>query len=186
MRLFIRSSTMRRVFLALLCALPVSALATEPADIADRNVMLLRQYYEFGKAREHLKQDAMWAPNAVNLGRPVSPDGIRAAIEDIYRAFPDYDSKVLETRALGDTVVQLSRMSGTHRGVARMTIFGGLLQGARPTNRRFEVLVTHWWRFDASGKIAWHEVTRDDLGMYRQLGLLPDALPTEKLVSPVP
>jgi hypothetical protein len=176
---------MYRPLLALLLLMPVAALANEPADNAARNVELLRQYYELGKAREHAKQDAMWAPGAVNLGKAVSPDGIRAAIEDIYRVFPDYDSKVLETRALGDTVVQLSRMSGTHRGVARMGIFGGLLQGARPTNRHFEVLVTHWWRFDPSGKIAWHEVTRDDLGMYRQLGLLPDALPTEKLVSPV-
>ena len=176
---------MHRALFALLCLLPVMALAKEPADHAVRNVELLRQYYEFGKAREHAKQEAMWAPGAVNLGKPVSPDGIRSAIEDIHRAFPDYESRVLETRALGDTVVQLSRMSGTHRGVARLGIFGGLLQGAKPTGRHFEVLVTHWWRFDESGKIAWHEVTRDDLGLYRQLGLLPDALPTEKLVSPV-
>ena len=175
---------MRAAFIAFLCVVLLPA-AAETADDATRNVELLRQYYELGKAREHAKQDAMWAPNAVNLGKPVSPDGIRAAIEDIYRAFPDYDSKVLETRALGDTVVQLSRMSGTHRGVARLGIFGGLLQGARPTGRHFEVLVTHWWRFDASGKIVWHEVTRDDLGMYRQLGLIPDALPTEMRSSPV-
>ena len=176
---------MNRALIALLCLLPLVAMPKDPADHAARNVELLRRYYEFGKAREHAKQDAMWAPGAVNLGKPVSPDGIRSAIEDIYRTFPDYDSKVIETRALGDTVVQLSRMSGTHRGVAQMGIFGGLLQGAKPTNRRFEVWVTHWWRFDESGKIAWHEVTRDDLGMYRQLGLLPEALPTEKLVSPV-
>jgi hypothetical protein len=176
---------MKRALATLLCLVAIAALAKEPTDPAARNVELLRQYYELGKAREHAKQDAMWAPGAVNLGKAVSADGIRSAIEDIYRAFPDYESKVLETRAIGDTVVQLSRMSGTHRGVARMGIFGGLLQGAKATNRRFEVLVTHWWRFDESGKIAWHEVTRDDLGMYRQLGLLPDALPTEKLVSPV-
>lgn len=174
-----------RTLSALLCLLALAACAHAPPGNAARNLELLRQYYEFGKVRQHEKQDAMWAPGAVNLGKPVSPDGIRAAIEDIYRTFPDYDSKVLETRALGDTVVQLSRMSGTHRGVARMGIFGGLLQGASPTGRHFEVLVTHWWRFDESGKISWHEVTRDDLGMYRQLGLLPEALPTEKLVSPV-
>jgi predicted ester cyclase len=176
---------MRHASIVLLCLALLAACAVKPSDNAARNIQLLRQYYELGKAREHARQDALWAPGAMNLGKPVSADGIRRAIEDIYRTFPDYDSQVLETRALGDTVVQLSRMSGTHRGVAQMGIFGGLLQGARPTGRRFEVLVTHWWRFDSSGRIAWHEVTRDDLGMYRQLGLVPDTLPTEKLVSPV-
>ena len=97
---------MDRALIALLCLVPAIAWAKDPANHADRNVDLLRQYYEFGK-------------------------------------------------------------------------------GAKPTHRHFEVLVTHWWRFDDSGRIVWHEVTRDDLGMYRQLGLLPDALPTDKQVSPV-
>jgi hypothetical protein len=46
------------------------------------------------------------------------------------------------------------------------------------------VLSTHWWRFNESGKIVWHQATRDDLGMMRQLGLIPDKLPVDKLAVP--
>jgi hypothetical protein len=174
--------------IALLCLFTLAHAVTQagaPNDHSARNVELLRQYYALGKAREHQKQAAMWAPDAINLGKPVQHDSVRIAIEDIHRAFPDYHSEVLETRASADTVVQMSRMSGTHQGMAQTTIFGGLLKDARPTGRRFEVLVTHWWRFNESGKITWHQVTRDDLGMYLQLGLLPGRLATEKGPSPV-
>ena len=172
-----------RTALALLC-LTLSA-SLPAADNAARNTELLAKYYAYADAGEYGKQADMWAPAGIDLGKPSSPDSIRTSLEDIHRTFPDYASVALETRAVGDTVVQMSRMSGTHRGVARTGIFGGLLQGAAASGRHFEALVTHWWRFDESGKIVWHEVTRDDLGMYRQLGLIADSLPTEKLVKPV-
>ena len=172
-----------RTALALLCLTLPAALPA--ADHAARNTELLAKYYAHAKAGEHGQQAAMWAAAGINLGKPTNPDGIRTSLEDIHRTFPDYSSVAIETRAVGDTVVQMSRMSGTHRGVAQTAIFGGLLKGAVPSGRHFEVLVTHWWRFDESGKIVWHEVTRDDLGMYQQLGLIANSLPTEKLASPV-
>jgi predicted ester cyclase len=104
-------------------------------------------------------------------------------LEDIRRTFPDYDSTVLEMRAIGDTVVALSKISGTHRGVAQTPFFGDLLQGAKATGKRFEVLATHWWRF-RDGKIVWHQATRDELGMLRQLGLVPEKLPPDRLAVP--
>jgi hypothetical protein len=171
--------------LTLLCLAMSAGCAHQVAPHAARNIELLAQYYQHGKNRDHVRQAAMWAGEAINLGQPVRPDGIRTALEDIHRAFPDYQSVPLETRAVGDTVVQMSRMSGTHLGVATTGIFGGLLQHAAPTGRRFEVLVTHWWRFNAAGQIVWHQVTRDDLGMYQQLGLLPARLPTEKAITAV-
>lgn len=142
-----------------------------PAD-ADRNTDLLAKYYDLGRRGELDGQVALWAKDASNNGERVRADNIRAALEDIRRTFPDYDSVVLEMRAIGDTVVALSRISGTHQGTAQTKIFGGLLQGVKPTGKRFEVLATHWWRF-RDGKIAWHQVTRDDLGILRQLGLAP-------------
>jgi predicted ester cyclase len=50
------------------------------------------------------------------------------------------------------------------------------LRGLKPTGKRFEVLQTHWWKFK-DGKIVFHQAVRDDLGMMRQLGLIPDELP---------
>jgi hypothetical protein len=162
---------MKNALYALLC-LTAPCFAQAPEDPAARNLALLKQYYEFGKTRDHESQARMWAPAASNLGHQTDMVATRLALEDIHRTFPDYRTEPLETRAVGDTVVQMSRISGTHRGEARTAIFGGLLRGAAPTGKRFEVLVTHWWRFNESGKITWHQVTRDDLGMYLQLGLV--------------
>jgi predicted ester cyclase len=174
---------MRLLATALLVLTAVSAQAQAPETAeANRNVELLAKYYEHGKRGEHDQQSSFWAKDAVNNGRPMKPEAIRTILEDIYRTFPDYQSTVLEMRALGDTVVALSRISGTHRGVARTAFNGGLLQGAKPTGKRFEVLVTHWWRF-RDGKIAWHQATRDDLGMYLQLGLIPEKISADKLAA---
>ena len=120
---------------------------------------------------------------AINNGRPVSVEEIRSQLEDIHRAFPDHASTALETTASGDLVIVLTRTSGTHRGVAQTDIYGGMLRGAQPLGKHFEVLRAHWWRFK-DGKIVWHQVVSDDLGMMRQLGLIPDTLPAGKLVRP--
>lgn len=173
---------MRLITITLLALAATTTLAQSADPAADRHVELLAKYYEQGQRGEHEQQAALWARDAVNNGRPMRPDAIRSILEDIHRTFPDYQSTVLEMRALGDTVVVLSRISGTHRGIAQTEVFGGLLRGAKPTGKGFEILVSHWWRF-RDGKIAWHQATRDDLGMYRQLGLLPDQLPADKLAG---
>jgi predicted ester cyclase len=110
----------------------------------------------------------------------MSIDEIRSQLEDIHRVFPDHRSEAIETTARGDLVIVLSRTSGTHRGVAQTGFYGGMLRGARPTGRHFEVLRAHWWRF-RNGKIVWHQVVSDDLSMMRQLGLIPDALSPDKM-----
>jgi predicted ester cyclase len=126
-----------------------------------------------------------WAPDAVNNGRPMRPEMIRTILEDIYRTFPDYRSEVLESVAIDDWVITLSRVSGTHKGVAQTNFNGGLLQNAKPTGRRFEVLQTHWWRL-RDGKIVSHQGVRDDLRMLQQLGLVSDSLPAALKVAPGP
>lgn len=164
---------MRIIAIALLALLATALRAQTPAPAeADRNIELLAVYYEHGKRGEHDAQVAMWSKDAVNNGERAAPETLRAALEDIRRAFPDYQSTVLEMRAIGDTVVVLSRISGTHRGVAQTPFFGGVVHRVPPTGKRFEVLVTHWWRF-RDGKIVWHQATRDDLGIGRQLGIIP-------------
>jgi hypothetical protein len=47
-----------------------------------------------------------------------------------------------------------------------------MLVGVQPTGRTFEVQHIHMYRV-LDGKIAEHFANRDDVGMMRQLGLLP-------------
>jgi predicted ester cyclase len=173
---------MRRILLALLVGIGVSHGATPPDETA-RNLEVLKRYGELGRQEKFQEQAALWAPDALNNGRPVTPGEIRAQLEDLHRTFPDLRSETLETTASGDLVITLQRTSGTHQGVAQTEIYGGMLRGARPTGKRFEILRTHWWRFK-DGKIIWHQVIAGDLLMMRQLGLIPDTLPSEKLVAP--
>lgn len=168
--------------LALLAVLPLGHAAA-PADEGARNLALLRQYGELGRQGDYAAQAAMWAPDAINNGRAVSVDEIRTQLEDIHRVFPDHTSTALETTASGDLIIVLTRTSGTHRGVAQTDIYGGMLRGAQPLGKHFEVLRAHWWRIK-DGKIVWHQVVSDDLRMMRQLGLIPDTLPAGKLVNP--
>lgn len=173
---------MRTLAFTLLC-FAATAFGADTADEGSRNLALLKQYGDLGRRGEHAQQAAMWAPGAVNNGRPVSVEEIRSQLEDIHRVFPDHRSEALETTVSGDTVIVLTRTSGTHRGVAQTAIYGGMLRGAQPGGKRFEVLRAHWWRFQ-DGKIVWHQVVSDDLTMMRQLGLVPDTLAADKLVAP--
>ena len=157
--------------------------AAPSPDETARNLEVLKRYGELGRQGDYAQQAAMWAPNARNNGREVTIAEIRSQLEDLHRTFPDLRSETLETTASGDLVIMLQRTSGTHQGVAQTEIYGGMLRGARPTGRRFEILRTHWWRLK-DGKIVWHQVVADDLLMMRQLGLIPDTLPADKLVTP--
>jgi len=173
---------MRVILLALLLGVPV-AYAAPPTDETARNLEVLKRYAEIGRQGAYAQQAALWAPEALNNGRKVTIDDIRAQLEDLHRTFPDLRSVTLEIKAIGDLVITLQRTSGIHQGVAQTEIYGGMLRGARPTGKSFEILRTHWWRLK-DGKIVWHQVVADDLLMMRQLGLIPDTLPTEKLVAP--
>jgi predicted ester cyclase len=158
------------------------ASATATADESARNLAVLEQYAELGRRGDYAAQAALWAPDAVNNGRPMNIDEIRSQLEDLHRAFPDLRSETVETTARGNLVIVLSKTSGTLLGVAQTSVYGGMLRGAKPTGKHFEVLRVHYWRF-ADGKIVWHQVVSDDLTMMRQLGLIPDTLPADKLAK---
>jgi predicted ester cyclase len=153
-----------------------------PSGETARNLEVLKRYGELGRQGDTAQQAALWAPGALNNGRVVTVDDIRAQLEDLRRTFPDLRSETLETTALGNLVIVLLRTSGTHRGVAQTEIYGGMLRGARPTGKRFDILRAHWWRLE-HGSIVWHQVIADDLAMMRQLGLIPATLPADKLVT---
>lgn len=174
---------MRLIVLILLLASGVAHGAAPLDDPTARNLAVLKRYGELGRQGDIAQQASLWAPNALNNGRPVTVDEIRSQLEDLHRTFPDLRSETIETTAAGDLVIVLLRTSGTHKGIAQTEIYGGMLRGARPTGKRFEILRAHWWRLE-DGKIVWHQVVADDLVMMRQLGLIPDTLPADKLAAP--
>jgi len=115
-----------------------------------------------------------FAHDACNFGRSVGRQGIRRVLEDIRQTFPDAKLETIDVVAAGDWVVERGYFSGTHLGVGKLPVNGGLPVGVPPTRRTFRVNHVHMYRI-RDAKIADHYGLRDDLGMMQQLGLLPSA-----------
>lgn len=98
---------------------------------------------------------------------PGGPAGLRAVVTMLRTAFPDLYITVEEMIAEGDTVVARTTMRGTHRGP---------FFGIPPTGRKVEQQQVHVLRF-AGGRTIEHRSVRDDLGLLRQLGVIPEAPP---------
>jgi steroid delta-isomerase-like uncharacterized protein len=81
----------------------------------------------------------------------------------LFGVFPDHRFDVEDAVADGDKVAVRGTCSATHEGE---------LWGIAPTGERFAVQQAHWFRV-ADGKVAEHWAVRDDLGMMRQLGVMP-------------
>jgi predicted ester cyclase len=108
-----------------------------------------------------------------NNGRPVAGrEYFRAALEDLFRAIPDWRVEIDELVAEGDTVAVRYRASGTHTGVTNYGM-NMLPAGQPPTRKRFAgYRHIHIYKL-RDGKLVDHYPARDDLGLLRQLGLLP-------------
>jgi predicted ester cyclase len=117
---------------------------------------------------------APFAEDAENFGYRAGHDGLRAILGDILTRFPDVKLTVDQWIVAGDWIVIRGTYSGTHRGIGRLPIDGGMLIGVPPTGRSFAVLHVHLFRVE-NGRIKEHWGGRDDIGMMRQLGLLPPA-----------
>jgi predicted ester cyclase len=113
-----------------------------------------------------------FAEDAKNFDQPIGREGIRRGVADILATFPDWRFDIVELVAKGDTVVARLTASGTHRGVGKLPLNGGMLVGIAPTLKHFSVQHIHWYKL-RDGKILEHTATRNDIGMMRQLGLLP-------------
>jgi predicted ester cyclase len=113
-----------------------------------------------------------WAEDAKTFDQPFGREGIRRAVADILATFPDWRFDIVELVAKGDTVVVRLTASGTHRGVGKLPLNGGMLVGVEPTLKHFSMQHIHWYKL-RDGKIIESTATRNDIGMMRQLGLLP-------------
>jgi len=157
-----------------------------PTTSAEQNKETIRRHLELMNRGDWRAAAEYFAPEvqhhvgnwqsgaeAIVRGKQVLADNL----EDIFRTFPDWKMEIVEMAADGDSVVVRCRVSGTHRGMAQRAVNGGLLKGAAPTNKHFQVQHIHWYKV-RDGKITDHATSRDDLGMLQQLGLVPTPGPT--------
>lgn len=78
-------------------------------------------------------------------------------------AFPDIKVTFDDVVAEGDTVMHRQTMRGTHLGE---------FFGIPPTGCRVAVTGSHLWRIK-DGRLVEHQANNDDLGLLRQLGVIP-------------
>jgi steroid delta-isomerase-like uncharacterized protein len=112
--------------------------------------------------------DDLVAPDFLNHEVPPGmnnrgPESTRQVATILRTAFPDLHFTIEDLVAEGNTVAGRVTMSGTHQGP---------FQGIPPTGRSFEQAHMHFVRF-RDGKAIEHRAVRDDLGMMRQLGVIP-------------
>jgi predicted ester cyclase len=106
----------------------------------------------------------------------------KRGIEDMQRiiryvraAFPDGRMEVDQEIAEGDLVMQLITSTATQTGEVLHMPWGPIA----PTGKHVSWQSARIYRI-VDGKIAEHWAIRDDLGMLRQLGALPEAGPPAK------
>jgi steroid delta-isomerase-like uncharacterized protein len=133
------------------------------------NKELSRRFTELFSTGDEALADEILSPDAVFHG--TASDGelrgieaVKSFIAQYRRAFPDARSTVEDQVAEDDKVVTRWRARGTHQG---------RLAPLAATGREFEIHGITIERI-ASGKIVEVWVARDELGLLRQLGLVPD------------
>ena len=160
---------MRIAFIAVFgLLLSIAAVAQGPTEA--QNEQVVRRYYDAMNRHDAKAAAAEFAADAKNFGRPVGRQGIEDRLVDIFTTFPDWHMEIVEILASGDDVIVRARVTGTHRGVAKMAL-NGMPVGAAARGKSFEVSHIHWQTLQG-GQIVEHYANRDDLGMLRQLGLL--------------
>ena len=112
--------------------------------------------------------DDLVAPDYLNHEEPLGTksrgsDSTRQIVRMLCTAFPDLHITIEDLVAERNTVASRVAMSGTHLGP---------FEGIPPTGRSFQQARMHFVRV-RDGKAIEHRAVRDDLGLMRQLGVIP-------------
>ena len=91
------------------------------------------------------------------------PAGLIATSRWLTQTFSELRFDLHEMVAEDERVIVVATMTGTHSGT---------VHGIAPTHKRFQQRQFHLYRMRA-GQIVEHVALRDDLGLLRQLGVLP-------------
>jgi steroid delta-isomerase-like uncharacterized protein len=153
------------------------AMAQAPKESLEaRNEAVVRRHHDAINRGDVAAAAAFYADEVINNGNRISRARLFAIMQDNARTFPDWKMTIDRLIARGDEVVVLMTVTGTHKGVSQRPVNGGVYLGVAPTGKSFSVLHTHWF-IVKDGLLVEHRATRDDLGMSRQLGLLPPGPP---------
>jgi steroid delta-isomerase-like uncharacterized protein len=138
-------------------------------DVSSANKELSRRFTELFSTGDERLADTLLSDDVTFHG--TRGDGeirglaaMKAFVAAYRRAFPDARSTVLDQVSEGDKVVTRWSARGTHNGE---------LGPIAPTGREFEMEGITIERI-VGGKIAEVWVARDELGLLRQLGVLPE------------
>ena len=122
---------------------------------------------------DRVAADQIVAPDFINREADDDPDrpdrglrgpaGLIATSRWLSETFSDLRFDHHEVVAEDERVVVVATMTGTHTGT---------IHGLSPTRKRFQQRQIHLFRMRA-GQVVEHSALRDDLGLLRQLGLLP-------------
>jgi ketosteroid isomerase-like protein len=106
--------------------------------------------------------------------RQRGPEGLKATIRWLHRAFTDIHFEIHDVIVNGDRVAVRATMHARQHGpfVVHDSAQGQVTDVFPSTGRAFAVHHTHWFRI-ANGAVAEHDAVRDDLGMAKQLGWIP-------------
>jgi predicted ester cyclase len=148
----------------------------ENTDLAARNAAIIRHHLAVMNSGDYSGATQFFAENIDNFGRPVGHKVAVAIFTDVYTTFPDWRMEIEELAALGADVIVRVTVTGTHKGVGKLPVNGGLLIDVPPTGKSFKVEHIHWYTLK-NGLIVAHFAARDDIAMMQQLGLLPPAKP---------
>src|SRR5437016_5821594 len=134
---------------------------------AENKAHFRRTYEELFNQGNFAIADDLIAPGFLNHGAPPGknrgPESMRQVVTMLRTAFPDLHFTIEDLVAEGDTVAGRVTMSGTHQSS---------FQGIPPTGRSFQQEHMHFVLF-RDGRAIEHRAVRDDLGMMRQLGVIP-------------
>lgn len=141
----------------------------------EQNKTTIMRMFKAAEQKGFTAQSDFFADQVINHGIPGNREMIRAILQDILTTFPDVKLEPLNIMAEGDWVVARCLFSGTHKGTGQHPfVHEGLLAGVAPTGKSFKTQHIHMFQM-RDGLIVEHWATRDDVGMVRQLGLLPEA-----------
>jgi predicted ester cyclase len=144
----------------------------EKGTVASQNAEIIRKQNALLNAGDIAGSTSYLSEDTRNFGVPVGRKGLVRVLTDILGTFPDWNSEIISLMAMDDQVVVRAINTGTHKGIGKVPVNGGLLVGVPPTNKQFKVQSMHWYTLKG-GLIVEHRATRDDIGMMQQLGLLP-------------
>jgi steroid delta-isomerase-like uncharacterized protein len=105
-----------------------------------------------------------YVSHTASAGRGPGLAGVTQIRHSMQAAFPDFTWTIEDMIAEGDTVVARARMRGTHLGE---------FMGVPATGKVVSMTGIHIYRI-AGGKLVEGWLIRDNLGLLRQIGGLPD------------